>query len=536
MGEEKRMNDSGFIPKVTPQEYFSAYNARFGEKGFGQKFLTGKYKGIHPDDFGHEMAELGRDQMVVTDYPEPSKRYLLEYYQATDAVEPMYYLCTQIARDLGYGDFVKVTDVFAASEQSSLYGAAQQRLGLAQDRVSQYLRVINDMVKGMFQIIRELRILDERLSYYEAARSKGERGEHAEVSLKGLWIDLVEGGSKNPGSVLGLSQQLGFTILPDLFFRTCRKPLDEIKDDEVDAKEKRTKDLKDKNEELSQRIEAVPYNDKIKEVLGRKLTQFYIWKDSTETELTVRRGFMIKYFRQYYTTIKLYMAWIRPYLKQIRRLQLDVDKTNDKDLISAFEGSMIEIEVIAKRKVDNKNPFYCVLMCTFEHTTQPKLSFALEGGFHRGPVHTGRTFITWRGYSWTDEDIQNYFNYRDSQDFELLASVSSTLRAALESVEGDIRKYLEDLGEEFVKKDVSPEKKKETLDLLEPFIAVVKGFWEPLEESRGGMKDWFKDVFGKKEVVETDDKGLWKAAFKESYKFCFTHYKLVKNANGFLTW
>ncbi len=522
----------GFIPQLSEKDYFKWYLGRF--KGLGQKF----YPLPDKEWVGHELAEVAKDQMAVTDYPEPVKRYLLEFYQSTDSVEQSYYLCHQLARDLGYGGFLKITDVFAASEQSSLYGAAAQRLGLAQDRVGQYLRVVNDMVKGMFQIIRELRILDERLAYYAGSKDKGAKGEQAELSLKGLWIDLVEGGAKNPGSVLGLGQQLGFAVLPDLFFRTHRKPLDKIEGDDDDAEEKRKKDLKDKNQELADRIKGLPYNEKMKEVLARKLTQYYIWKDSTEGELSVRRKFMIKYFRQYYNTIKLYISWTKPYLKLIRRLNIDVSKADETQLVAAFEGSMIELEFLCKWKLSNKNPFYVVLLVTFEHTTQPKMSFAAEGGFHRGPLHTGRSFITWRAYSWTDKDILKYKSYRDSQDFELLASVDSTLKSALESVEGDIKEYLKALGEEFEKKK-KPEEKKETLDLMEPLVEVFKGFWEPVESIYEGTSGLWADIRGKNKKKEDDSDGDgegWGKSKGMAVKMCFNHYKLYKNANGLLTW
>lgn len=526
-------SDSGIVPTLTADAYFNSYKKRFG--GFGQEFYAKKYCVNHEDTIGREFAEMAWGQMVVTDYPDPIQRYFVEYYQPAEAVEPLYYYCHQLARDLQFVDFIKITDVFAATEQSAMYGAAQQRLGLAQDRVAQYLRVINDMVKGLFQIIRELRILDERLSYYDRSTEKGPMGQQAEITLKGLWIDLVEGGAKNPASVLGLSQQLGFAVLPELFFSQHRKPLVKVQADDPEAEAKRSDDIKEKSMELAQRITDLAFNNKAKEVLARKLTQFYVWKDSTERELRWRRTFMIKYFRQYYATIKLYISWARPYLKQLRRLQLDVSKIDEATLVSAFEGSMIELEVLMRKPVSNKNPFYAVVLLTVEHTTQPKLSFAVEGGFHRGPLHTGRTFLTWRSYAWTDEDIKNYRRYRETQDFELLSSVDSTLAAALGSVEGEIKAYLEELGEEFAKKKAPEKEKKETLDLLEPLRYVVEGFWEPIKPLYTGPDDWLRDVFGAK-PKSGDSKGDYNDAVKGVKGGCWNLYKLFKNAHGLLTW
>ena len=548
MPEAQKGSEFGLLPQLTEDAYFAWYEERFGKKGIGKKFGAQWTK--VPEGVGsRELFEVANEQMITTDYPEPEARYFLEYYQGTDAIEPFYYQCHQLMRDLGFGRITKITDVFTASEQSAFYGAGQQRLGLAQDRISQYLRVINDMVKGMFQIIRELRILDERLAYYEGSRDAEDdgkltaRGEQAELSLKGLWMDMVEGGTKNPGSVLGLSQQLGFTTLPDFFFRNNRKALTQYKDDEKDAASKRTEDLRDKNLEIAERIKNIDVNAKVKEVLARKLTQYYIWKDSTERELRTRRQFTVKYFRQYYSTIKLYITWAKPYLKQAKRLQMDLSKADDAQLISAFEGSMVEIEILAQKSLGSKNPFYSCVLLTLEHVTQPKLSFAIEGGFHRGPLHTGRTYVHWRGYAWTEKDIEQYRKYRDAQDFELLINVNSTLRAALEGVEGDIRKYLEEMGEEFAKKDAAKnEEKKEELDMFGPLFLALKGFNEPVEALVKGTWSETKSIFG---FGKSDDKGDdsfkgspgdYKKAVSLARLFTFLHYKLMKNASGILTW
>src|SRR3989344_5762380 len=119
---------------------------------------------------------------------------------------------------ISFTEIHKISDLYTSSETSSYFGMVEQRKGLQQDKVSQYLATIGKMTKDLFQMIRELRIIDERYSYYKDSKLEGEEGDAAEISLKSIWIDMVEGGSKNPTSVFGLSQQVGFVILPDLFF------------------------------------------------------------------------------------------------------------------------------------------------------------------------------------------------------------------------------------------------------------------------------------------------------------------------------
>jgi len=200
---------------------------------------------------------------------------------------------------LGYKKIHKIKDIYTAGEASSLWGSQEQRKGLQQDKVSQYMATIGKMIKDTFQVIRELRIIDERLDYYDGF-NKGDRD--AVTALKGIWIDLVEGGTKNPASVFGLSSQVGFQTLPDLFFIVNPKDKNSVR--------KEVNKLKGKG-----------INRKVREVLERKLFQFLVWKEKTEIEIRNRKNFILKYLRMHFNNIKLYINWVKPYLKSIKQLQ-----------------------------------------------------------------------------------------------------------------------------------------------------------------------------------------------------------------------
>ena len=64
-------------------------------------------------------------------------------------------------------------------------------------------------------MIRELRMIDERVQYYD---DSAKNDDAAETALKSIWVDMVEGGINNPNSVTALSLKVGFIILPDLFY------------------------------------------------------------------------------------------------------------------------------------------------------------------------------------------------------------------------------------------------------------------------------------------------------------------------------
>jgi len=304
---------------------------------------------------------------LPTGYPTPAGKYRLIVEGFNVSVEePYFWILDYLRYFWGFSRIDKITDIFAAAENSAFFGVSQQRMGLQQDRVSQYLATIGKMVKELFQLVRELRILDERLGYYQDSYTDSRSSESAEITLKGIWIDQVEQGAKNPASVYGMSREVQFTTLPDLFFSTHPK-----KQEDVD--------------EIVERDRA-QFNRKVREVLKRKLRTFLAWKEHTFDELKNRRIFTLKYLRQHYEIIRMYMAWVKPYLKNIQRLHMDQSMMNTPDILVAFETSMIEIEILARKpksislKSGSVNINQVILM-NFLFRTRPEMSYQEAEGY-----------------------------------------------------------------------------------------------------------------------------------------------------------
>ena len=397
--------------------------------------------------------------------------------------------------------------MFSASEQSAFWGAAQQRLSIQQDRVSQYMAAIGKMIKDLFQLVRELRIIDERLEIYQ----NWEKSKSADVTLKGLYVDLVEGASKNPSSVYGLAQQVGFTILPDLFFNTHVY----------------------KTEDLDSVIDDMKYNKQVKNVLRRKLFAYVNWKIKTEKELEDRRRFQLKYLRQHWDTIKMYMAWIKPHLRNIRRLQMKEKHIESPDIINAFETSMIEIEILAKKPSVKK--IHPVILATFEFRTRPDMSFQQDQYAHKGPIHVGRVIATLRSYAWTKEEIQKYKSYRDEETMELYGMLDGSVKAAMEALGDELEAYLKEAGEELkITKDKieEPKKKKINFGALDPFISIFKGFGEIF----GALGPTGLFNFEKKEKEYVPSKSDRKKAAKTANVNLWLTYKNYKKAHKMITW
>ncbi|MBU1202209.1 MAG: hypothetical protein KJ583_04715 [Nanoarchaeota archaeon] len=443
-------------------------------------------------------------QYIRTGYPDPIKRYNLVIESQNISLEEVYFwIIQQLKVDQSFPTFYKLVDSFSASEQSSMWGGAQSRLKIQQDTVSQYLATIGNMLKNLFQLVRELRIIDERFELYD----NWETSKSADVTLKGLYIDLVEGATKNPASVYGLAQNVGFTILPDLFFNT--QVFDPQKVDQV--------------------IDGMKYNTQLKNVLRRKLYSYIAWKIKTHKELKDRRGFQIKYLRQHWTTMNMYMEWLKPYLRNIRRMHMNEKNIESVDIVSAFETSVTEVEFMAvKPSLTDKQP---VILASFRYTTRPELSFQKDQYAHRGPVHVGRVELSLRGYGWSDKQIENYKEYKRQEGIKLFSDLDESVKAAMTALGGDLEKYLKEAEEsdKKIKPEDKKEKKPKSWGMAEPFIAVFQGFGEIFDTliPIGSLIPSKKPKSDKKEdkdVKEAIKVNLWLT------------YKNYKKAHGMITW
>jgi hypothetical protein len=379
----------------------------------------GGYNGDHADQEVDEEANLSQNkQYYPTEYPKPTKRYRMIYEAFDMSLESLYYwTLNHLREDQGFPDVHKITDIFSASENSSMFGQQAQRKQIQEDRASNYLQGISELVKTLFQIVRELRVIDQRLEIYE----KQDESQTADKTLKGIYADFAEnqGQQTQPGSIYQLANQVGYAVLPDLFFNTWVTEKDEI-DDVVDDAD---------------------FNEQVKNIVKRKLYQYLNWKEKTYDELTQRRKFQIRYLRQHYTVIKQYIGWVKPYLKHIRRLQMNEDALDEPDLITSFETSSSEIEILGVKPNPGNTHNSCVLL-TYQYNTRPVMQYQQER--HQGPSHVGKCMMTIRTYAWTDAEVEQYKRMRQDQELELLGMVDDKLGSAMDMLGDELEQYLQE--------------------------------------------------------------------------------------------
>lgn len=486
--------------------------------------------------FTREKFEIRKGIKEDGDYPEVIKRHRIVYETYQASVEETYYwIFNFINQECGFKDVYKISDYFGSSESAAFFGVNQQRLAAQQDKVAQFLGTIANMIKSLFQLVREIRILDERIKLYEDSdykrKDKGEKADKsAEISLKGIWIDLVEGGSKNPSSVYGLAREVGFTILPDLFFDA-----NPMASSAVDSY-----------------VDKLEFNRKVKEVLARKLKVYLIWKEHTYKELKNRRTFTLKYLRQHFSVIKMYSEWITPYLRNIRRMTLK-DYSTNAQLIAAFENTMIDLEFLAIKPVQDASgkaaAYKPCFLATFFYRTTPSLNYQQEG-FQRGPIHVGRIEIDLRAYAWTDNQITNFLKFRNEEKIEVLTSINESVQAAYDALGEDLKKYLEE-AEASEEKEPEEATRTQVMSPLTPFTSVFTGLGDlfgafftkrcskcgALNNLKSAQCAKCKTKFAKKEEKTNYKLALEKkAAEKEAKTGLWTVYDKYKKAHRMVTW
>jgi len=468
---------------------------------------------LDKDDATEENTEILKDQYGKTGYPSPAKRYKVTWEVYDLSLEEPYFWVLDALKE-NFPEIIKLEDSFAAAENSAFFGVTQQRLGAQQDKVSQYLATAGKMIKEMFQMVRELRILDERLGYYddvevELKKPIAQRGKSSEITLKGVFIDLVQGGGKSASSVYGMARELEFVTLPDLFF---------------DAPPFKSK------EEVEGHIVGLSkdFNRNVLRVLERHLRQYIEWRTRTGQEHRSRKRFMLQYLLQHFRIIQMYVVWVKPYLKHVARLGMKESSMRSPDLVSAFEGSMLDVELLAKKKKGKANE--CILV-TFNYRTRPELKVVQEG-YQRGPVHIGKMELHLRVYGWTDEEIKNYIKLKEKETMLLMSDISGAVFSAMEALGEELDRYIaEAKGEEY--KSKAEEKKSSTSAKKKTFMEKFFGdFYTPSE-----TKDKLKRVSSKELKQKAEDTASAKKdAAKGAAGTCWTTYQNFKKSRGMIAW
>lgn len=438
-----------------------------------------------------------------------------------DSIEKHYYMVQKFFSKHPSSSFgvpaeelLKLKDVFDASVSSSFHGQIGTKISALQQQISGYLTQVGQLSKSLFPMVREIRLMDERMAMYERSFTKKQGNSEAkqnEIALKSTWIEVVEQGMQNPNSVYSMATKLGFVTLPDLFFGVSphgETPQEQQKNltKEIDALEK-----------------SQEFNKKVRDVLTKKLVQYYTWKEKTYYEMKHTYQFRIKNLKQHYNVIHLYVSWLKPYMTSLKALQMKGDITST-DIISSFETSKLELELLVILKKGKKYRS-CVLV-RFTMVTRPELSYTQSGG--RQVLHAGQIDVSIEPYVATQEDINYYKKYTEKEHFKYYSGTDvdmvGDIDAMLKSLGTDVEEYLRE-AETGQRKEKKKEKKEEEPGYLDPF----KGLWDSFkmfkpEKSEGISKTEEREIEKEKKDMEASASNT-----------AWVIYDVFKKSNGMMS-
>jgi hypothetical protein len=286
-------------------------------------------------------------------------------------------------------------------------------------------------------------------------------------------------------------------------------------------------------EQIPEIIEKLAFNRKVKEVLSRKLYSYMKWREFTYKELSSRRKFTMQFLRQHFDVILMYMAWIKPYLKVIKRMQSDQRKSDMPDIIGAFEGAIIETEYLCKSKPEGNSKYFSIIDIHMLYRVRPSLSYNQEH-YQRGPIHVGRAEIFMRSYVWTDKEIAAYRKYRDDEAFSLVGMMDRNIQDAMDYLGDELKNYLREAGEPSFFETREPEEKKPARKPGE-IGSIFGGFADlfmPVKTAKAPKKKPAKKKSSERIEEENERKT---AEFKVRLNMWWT-YKNYKKAHKMIAW
>ena len=187
----------------------------------------------------------------------PEAEHVIGYDSSSEGLEPIYFFITDLMNDFGLKT-EKFIDNFTSSPGSGHFGELGQRATIMQQQGAKILADINAVLRSVLNLIYDLKDFKTRLQQYNGVKSKDKLIHDAAVlSLKQIWMDKVDM-QKGQGSINAMSSgNLQFVTLRDAFMIA-----NSVSD-----------------------IKKMDLNDRVKNILKRKLEEYNRWHSNSEIEI-----------------------------------------------------------------------------------------------------------------------------------------------------------------------------------------------------------------------------------------------------------
>jgi hypothetical protein len=443
---------------------------------------------------------------------DPSAQHVLTYNSSAEAMEQIYFSILDFMNGIFGGNTEKLIDNFASSPGSGFYGEMSQRIGILQQNASNLMGTIAGMLKGIINLIYDLREFKIRLSHYDAANSNDKvQKESAMLALKQIWMDKVDIQRGN-GSINAMTAgNLQFVTLRDSFMI-------------VNSPEE---------------VDKLDINERVQRILKPRIKEFLEWKKMSESELRKRFETEKLYLKSQVNNLKLNSRWAKPYLKAAQILRNNENLANNAQLVNIFNTILLELTIMGKsqfdvggavaaqdlpvsfKKLKDLRSYYSVVFVDFNFRGIPNRQ---QSGF----VFPGRATVTFKGYALNQEEMDLLKNKLSESDLEdSFKMIEGMTDQSLDQMKLDL--------EEFMPDEKKEEKKSEGLD-INPFSALFSFVTPPKKKEEKKPEE---------KIAELKKKGIRKDNYHESYirnhseakaiSLTYTVFDIYKKSHGMVS-
>ncbi len=433
------------------------------------------------------------------------QQYLLGLDTMAEGLESSYYWILSFWGDKFFNqkyEIRKAQEYFAATETSYIFGDMGARRTNLEKRAQELLALINQLIRTIINILWDLREFEIRIQRYTELQSKDKDIQRsADLALKSIWLSEVDM-KKGAGSINNLVQQLNFVTLRDAFMFI----------DTMQDKEKVLKDIGEKDEEKGMDLPMI-----VKRILLGRVTEYMDWRELSEKELTKRFDIEKAYLRHEVASMKLYTAWVRPYLFSINRLTMPLPEKMAKlipdtgtkhdtnigwgriyspqaELVTTFETAQIFVELFGTKDLTDKYGGSAVF-------GEDKIYGAIEADFvfrtlpgqvdQRRYMQRGNLDIIFTAYSL---DEQRKKDLESREEDEVLKQATQMTDDTLQALRNDLAHFEADDVEAELPKIEVPKPKFASLfgDLAKPFAEAAEGLQKFMPSGKKQASVWTK--------------------------------------------
>ncbi len=459
------------------------------------------------------MSEIDNIIQEVSPYykkkKEPSAEHQLIYNSSSSTLEPIYFWILDFMNNMFRGKVEKIIDNFASSPGSGHFSELQGKVSQMQQESSRVLGTVNNILKGVMNLIYDLKEFKIRLSHYDEANSKDKtKAEAGFLALKQMWMDKVDI-QRGQGSINAMTAgNLNFVTLRDAFLSV--------------------KSIED--------VDKIDLNERVRRILKPRVQEFLEWKKRSEQELRKRYEIEGIYLKSQVNALKLNARWAKPYLKAAQQLAQKTELGTRPELVNIFNTILLELTIMGKSPVDVEQavidkdlPGDFKKMKLREYNSIVLVDFNFRGIPSKAGQHYvfgGRAEVTFKAYSLNDDELALLKDKLGESDLDdSLKLVEGMTDDSLKELKLDIDEFM---GDEEAEEEKPPEN-------INPFSALFSFTKKSKNEKPEKDEEADKIKILKEKGIKSEsyaEKYLRNFAEAQAINNCYTVFDIYKKAHG----